>query len=59
MIELFIDKLVARVAQRWSIALPRRGSRVRIPSRASNMTSENLIKSRVLRFFRYLQFEYP
>ena len=25
----------ARVAQWWSIALPRRGSRVRIPSRAS------------------------
>ncbi len=28
------NQLNARVAQWWSIALPRRGSRVRIPSRA-------------------------
>ena len=30
--------MCARVAQWWSIALPRRGSRVRIPSRALNDT---------------------
>ena len=30
----------ARVAQWWSIALPRRGSRVRIPSRAFFIASE-------------------
>ncbi len=29
-----VHKTYARVAQWWSIALPRRGSRVRIPSRA-------------------------
>ena len=29
-----VHKIYARVAQWWSIALPRRGSRVRIPSRA-------------------------
>ena len=29
-----VHPLYARVAQWWSIALPRRGSRVRIPSRA-------------------------
>lgn len=33
----------ARVAQWWSIALPRRGSRVRIPSRAYNRTPEGAI----------------
>ncbi len=33
---LFVERQIkyARVAQWWSIALPRRGSRVRIPSRA-------------------------
>ncbi len=30
--------IYARVAQWWSIALPRRGSRVRIPSRALKST---------------------
>ena len=34
--------LFARVAQWWSIALPRRGSRVRIPSRAFFIYSGNL-----------------
>ena len=29
-----MNKIYARVAQRWSISLPRRGSRVRSPSRA-------------------------
>ena len=32
----------ARVAQWWSIALPRRGSRVRIPSRAFNNTKKEI-----------------
>ena len=32
----------ARVAQWWSIALPRRGSRVRIPSRALNDTKKEI-----------------
>ena len=32
----------ARVAQWWSIALPRRGPRVRIPSRASFILNGNL-----------------
>ena len=32
--------MFARVAQWWSIALPRRGSRVRIPSRALNDTTD-------------------
>ena len=36
----------ARVAQWWSIALPRRGSRVRIPSRA-------LVKALYLQCFYY------
>lgn len=31
---VFVGIICARVAQWWSIALPRRGSRVRIPSRA-------------------------
>ena len=39
----------ARVAQWWSIALPRRGSRVRIPSRAFLQ----YCGSPVLRDFRY------
>ena len=34
----------ARVAQWWSIALPRRGSRVRIPSRAFNDTKKGDIR---------------
>ena len=33
---------IARVAQWWSIALPRRGSRVRIPSRALNDTKKEI-----------------
>ena len=33
----------ARVAQWWSIALPRRGSRVRIPSRAFLLAGISLI----------------
>ena len=32
----------ARVAQWWSIALPRRGSRVRIPSRAFFVSKNNI-----------------
>ena len=32
---------IARVAQWWSIALPRRGSRVRIPSRALSQESND------------------
>ena len=43
----------ARVAQWWSIALPRRGSRVRIPSRALVKESETLI----LQCFRLFLFE--
>ena len=34
--------MFARVAQWWSIALPRRGSRVRIPSRALNDTKKEI-----------------
>ena len=34
--------MCARVAQWWSIALPRRGSRVRIPSRALNDTKKEI-----------------
>ena len=34
--------MFARVAQWWSIALPRRGSRVRIPSRAFNDTKKEV-----------------
>lgn len=34
----------ARVAQWWSIALPRRGSRVRIPSRALRKDRKSLKK---------------
>ena len=34
--------MCARVAQWWSIALPRRGSRVRIPSRAFNDTKKEI-----------------
>ena len=36
--------MCARVAQWWSIALPRRGSRVRIPSRAFNDTKKGDIR---------------
>ena len=36
------EGMCARVAQWWSIALPRRGSRVRIPSRALNDTKKEI-----------------
>ena len=36
------EGMFARVAQWWSIALPRRGSRVRIPSRALNDTKKEI-----------------
>ena len=36
--------MCARVAQWWSIALPRRGSRVRIPSRALNEIEKRVIR---------------
>ena len=36
------EGMCARVAQWWSIALPRRGSRVRIPSRALNDTIKEI-----------------
>ena len=38
------EGMCARVAQWWSIALPRRGSRVRIPSRAFNDTKKGDIR---------------
>ena len=44
----------ARVAQWWSIALPRRGSRVRIPSRALVKESETLILQ-CFRLFLFLK----
>ena len=47
----------ARVAQWWSIALPRRGSRVRIPSRALTFKWE-VLKIKASRFFNVLNFEY-
>ena len=37
-------KFYARVAQWWSIALPRRGSRVRIPSRALKEIEKRVIR---------------
>ena len=36
--------MFARVAQWWSIALPRRGSRVRIPSRALKEIEKRVIR---------------
>ena len=47
----------ARVAQWWSIALPRRGSRVRIPSRAFKISfklSANAEMKRVCGFYFFL-----
>ena len=38
------EGMFARVAQWWSIALPRRGSRVRIPSRALNEIEKRVIR---------------
>ena len=44
-------KIYARVAQWWSIALPRRGSRVRIPSRALFKLGGNFEFIRFFAFF--------
>ena len=38
------EGMFARVAQWWSIALPRRGSRVRIPSRALKEIEKRVIR---------------
>ena len=46
--------IYARVAQWWSIALPRRGSRVRIPSRAFFIGRNSLILQGFRRLFRYV-----
>ncbi len=46
--------IYARVAQWWSIALPRRGSRVRIPSRALFITAGNIVVSMVPAVFGFV-----
>ena len=46
--------IYARVAQWWSIALPRRGSRVRIPSRALFITAGNIVASMVPAIFGFV-----
>ncbi len=46
--------IYARVAQWWSIALPRRGSRVRIPSRALFITAGNIVVSMVPAVFSFV-----
>ena len=46
--------IYARVAQWWSIALPRRGSRVRIPSRALFIIAGNIVVSMVPAVFGFV-----
>ncbi len=49
-VKSFLSSRYARVAQRWSTSLPRRGSRVRSPSRA--LKNRDTSKRMCLYFFR-------